>query len=182
MFSPMTILWVVTPWLAVLCYWDCRYRRLPNPLTFGAMAVALVWRLGMGGTGAFLDGVSGGVLCGLFLLLPFLLKGAGGGDLKMMCAAGCLLGTARTALMLLATSLSGCVLACVMLLAGWADGKRLKHYFRCLFDWRYDRKAGREQLPPPSDERNRLPFGVAIALGVWITLIFEIYGKGGNGA
>ena len=50
---------------------------------------------------------------------------------------------------------------------------RLKHAMRCLFDWRYDRVAGRAALPPKEDEGNRIPFGVAIAIGTWATLIME---------
>ena len=111
----------------------------------------------------------------LFLLIPFLLGGAGGGDLKMLMAAGCLCGLRRVPLLLFSTAAAGFVMAVVMLLAGKADASRLKHWARCIFDWRYDRKAGRENLPPKSDEKVRLPFGVAIAIGTWLTLGLELW-------
>jgi prepilin signal peptidase PulO-like enzyme (type II secretory pathway) len=50
---------------------------------------------------------------------------------------------------------------------------RLKHFFRSVFDWRYDRAAGRAAIPPKTDERARVPFGIAIALGTWATLVLE---------
>ena len=75
---------------------------------------------------------------------------------------------------LLATVLAGLALVIVMLTMRAADGARLKHYARCLFDWRYDRKAGRAALPPKDEERVRVPFGIAIAAGLWAVLILRI--------
>lgn len=177
--DPLYIFAVLTPWLVILCYYDCRFRRLPNILTVSAIVIALAWRLLFGGLPSFCGGLAGGVFSGLFLLLPFYLRAAGGGDVKMLAAVGCVLGFSRVALFLLATSVAGIVLAVVMLIAGFANGARLKHIFRCIFDWRYDRKQGRESLPPKSDERSRIPFGVAIAVGVWGALLWEIMLKNG---
>ena len=171
----------LTPCLAVLCYYDCRYRKLPNFLTFGLMTVAAVWRLGYGGWPLLLNGLAGGLLAGAFLLLPFYLRGAGGGDVKMLAACGTVLGAARIPLLLLATSVAGLVLMAVMLTAGLASGSRLRHLFRSLCDWRYDRRAGRAALPPRDDERVRVPFGGAIAVGTWATLIVEIARQNGGG-
>jgi len=169
------LLCVTTPWLAALCWYDCKYRRLPNLLTLGMVGCALVWRFGFGHLPLFRDGLYGGLAAGLFLLIPFLLGGAGGGDLKMLMAAGCLCGLRRVPLLLFSTAAAGFAMAVVMLLAGRADASRLKHWARCIFDWRYDRKAGRENLPPKSDEKVRLPFGVAIAIGTWLTLGLELW-------
>ncbi|MBQ7208179.1 MAG: prepilin peptidase [Lentisphaeria bacterium] len=175
MATPLYILAVVTPWLAYLCWSDVRTRRLPNLGTLGMLGCALIWRLAYGGVPLFMNGLVGGALCGAFLLLPFLLRGAGGGDVKMIAAAGAVLGVQRIALMLFATSLAGFVLALVMLCCRRADPARLKHYFLCLFWWRYDRAAGRAALPPKDSERARIPFGAAIAAGVWLALFFEIF-------
>ena len=159
-----------SPWLAALSWHDVKHRRLPNSLTLSLAAAALVFRFGFGHLPLFLDGLLGGLAAIIFLLLPFLLGGAGGGDVKMIMASGCLCGLEGTMFMLFITSAVGFLLAVVMLFAGRADASRLKHWGRCIFDWRYDRKAGREALPPKTDERVRLPFGVAIALGTWLTL------------
>ena len=77
--------------------------------------------------------------------------------------------------MILFTSLAGLALMLVLLLVGLADARRLKHVLRSVFDWRYDRAAGRAALPPKSSERCRVPFGVAIAAGTWITLVLEVF-------
>lgn len=139
------------------------------------LVCALIWRLLYGGVPLFLNGLIGGLLSGGFLLLPFLMRGAGGGDVKMIAAAGAVLGMQRIALMLFATSLAGFVLALVMLICRKADPARLKHYFLTLFWWKYDRAAGRAALPPKDSEKARIPFGVAIAAGVWLSLLYEIF-------
>lgn len=158
-------------WLAALAYLDCRYRRLPNALTVSGALVALVWRFG-GGIAAGMDGVWGGVVCGLFLLLPFVLHAAGGGDVKMLFAVGCAAGLGRAAEVILFTSLAGLLIMPVMLLVGRADPSRLRHWARSLFDWRYDRAAGAAALPPKSEEKCRVPFGVAIALGTYAAMLY----------
>ena len=74
MMFPALILFVaLTPWLAILCYQDCRWRRLPNVLILGAALVALAVRYGAGGWALGNAGALGGIVCGLFLLLPFIL-------------------------------------------------------------------------------------------------------------
>ena len=164
----------VVIWLAVLAYKDCRYRRLPNLLTLGGALFALAWRFGDGGMQSLMAGIWGGLVCGLFLLLPFILHAAGGGDVKMLFAVGCVMGLRQTPTVILFTSLAGLLLMLVMLILGHADSRRLKHYVRSLFDWRYDRKAGAAALPPKSTEKCRVPFGVAIAVGTWIAMLFDI--------
>ena len=167
------ILIAVSPWLYLLCRSDWKQRRLPNVLTLGGLVVFLVFRLGAGWE-YFLDGLFGVLICGGFLLLPVIFRAAGAGDLKMIAACGAAAGMRDSLNFLLAMALAGLVLVIVMLTMRAADGARLKHYARCLFDWRYDRKAGRATLPPKDEERVRVPFGIAIAAGLWAVLILRI--------
>ena len=166
---------LMTPYLAILCYMDCRYRRLPNALTLGGVLVALAARYGAGGMACGNAGLLGGIVCGLFLILPFALRAAGGGDVKMLAAVGCALGLGRVVETILFTSVAGLLLMGVFLIWGNADARRLKHLFRSAFDWRDDRKAGRAALPPKDSERCRVPFGVAIAAGAWTALLWEMW-------
>ena len=133
----------------------------------------MVFRLGFG-LEYFLDGLFGTLICGGFLLLPVIFRAAGAGDLKMIAACGAVAGMRDSLNFLVAMALAGLALVIVMLTMRAADGARLKHYARCLFDWRYDRRAGRATLPPKDEERVRVPFGIAIAAGLWAALIFRI--------
>ena len=173
--SQIVSLCITIPVLAVLCWTDCKYRRLPNLYTLGLAVLGVVWRFAFGGLAGLLDGISGGLVCALFLLVPFLLKGAGGGDVKMIAAAGIFTGLRYCVAEMLFVSLTGLFLGLGMLVFGRVRSSRLKHWLRTLFDWRYDRKEGAEKIPDKSDERERVPFGVAIALGTVFTLAYALY-------
>ena len=164
---------LLTPWLIALCVSDVRQRRLPNLLTFGGLVVALAMAFGFGGMPALADSLMAAGCAFLFLIIPFLLRAAGAGDVKMLAAAAAFLGMRNVPFFLLATSFAGLFVAIVMVFMRQVSTARLKHAFRTLFDWRYDRKAGRAALPPKDDERARIPFGCAIAIGVWATLVME---------
>lgn len=131
-------------WLAALCVADLRSRRLPNALTLGGAAAALVLHAAAGGWPGVLDALEGGAICAALLLLPFLLHAAGGGDVKMLFAVGCLYGRRHAPGTLLFVSLAGLALAL---------GYRLF--------------AAKER-------RRELPFGVAIAAGAWLEMLWPM--------
>ena len=166
-----------TPWVIALGMQDWKTRTLPNRYTLGGCAVILVWKFGFGGLPYLLNGLLGGAVAGGLLLLPFLIRAAGGGDLKYLFAGGLLVGFPAVFPMLFLTSLAGLILGLLMQLSGRFDPARLKHILRCLFDWRYDRKKGSENLPDRENEKVRIPFGIAISVGIWMTLFLRIAGE-----
>jgi Flp pilus assembly protein, protease CpaA len=173
-------------WLAALCRSDIRHRRLPNALTLGGAAAALALRA-VSGWAPLQDGLAGGLLCAAFLLVPFFLNAAGGGDVKMLFACGCISGLRLAPLLIAFTAFAGFLLAFAMIIAKRANPARLKHAARCAFDISYDRAAGRAALPPRDSEKCRVPFALAIAAGmlclwgaaVWQEIASAI-GKGGS--
>lgn len=173
--SYLYTLCAVLPCMVILCWQDCKYRKLPNVMTLGLGGIALIARLLTGGFPGSLDGVLGGLVCGAFLLIPFMMKSAGGGDVKMLFAAGVITGFRFAFAELLFVSLSGLLVGVVMLCCGRVAFARLRYYLRIVFDWHYDRRKGAAELPPKSDERTRIPFGVAIAAGTVITLLYAYY-------
>ena len=164
---------ILTPWLGYLCWSDATRRRLPNAWTLGGLLAGLCVQAGFWGWAGFKDGLAAAGICVLFLLIPFLLRAAGAGDLKMLAACGAFVGLRETPFLLMAVSFAGLLVAVPMLLMRKVTAARLKHFFRSVFDWRYDRAAGRAAIPPKTDERARVPFGIAIALGTWATLVLE---------
>ena len=175
----MSLVWLIfrasilTPWLGYLCWSDAKHRRLPNAWTLGGLLAGLCVQAGFWGMTGFWDGSAAAGVCALFLLIPFLIRAAGAGDLKMLAACGAFVGLRETPFLLMAVSFSGLCVAVPMLIMRKVTAARLKHAFRCLFDWRYDRAAGKAAIPPKTDERARVPFGIAIALGTWATLAME---------
>lgn len=174
MIPPLYIIIAITPPLVYLCWSEWTRRLLPNAWTMGMMAVALVWRLGYGGWQLLADGIIAGLLGGLVLLLPFLLNAAGGGDLKMLTAVCCVLGTRRLLAMLFCMSWFGLILAIVMICTRKMTRQYMKHYLLCLFWWGYDRAEGRKKLPPRTRRDAWAPFGLAIAAGAWATLLLDL--------
>lgn len=164
---------LATPWLIYLGVKDCRTRQLPNSVTLGGAAVMLAIALGVGVQYCVGSLITGG-LCALFLLLPFFLRAAGAGDVKMLFASGIIAGPGNVLNLILLVSFAGLVLAAVMLLFKAVNPARLKHYLRCAFDFRYDREKGRRSLPPAESEACRVPFGVAIAAGLFINLSLQV--------
>ena len=172
MTSGLWVFWVsiVAVWAGILSWKDCRTRHLPNALTMGGALVALVFRWGIGGNPAFLSGFAAACVAGSVLLIPFFLRGAGGGDVKMLFAAGAIVGWDRLLALLWFTSLAGLLLGLVMLALGQADGHRVRHLLRCALDWRYDRQAGVATLPSKENTQARIPFSVAITAGVLVSM------------
>src|SRR2546425_9464222 len=78
----------------VACVFDLYSRRIPNALTFGAAAVALVVAAALGGASGAWSSLRGlGV--GLAVWFPiYALGGMGAGDVKLMAAIGAWLGAA----------------------------------------------------------------------------------------
>lgn len=92
---------------------DLRTRRVPDRLTLALAATGLALAAtGLGRVG--MVAACAGALIGLLLMLPGYLFGAtGGGDVKLLAAAGTLLGPADTVWAFVATLMAGGALALV---------------------------------------------------------------------
>ena len=149
---------------------DVRTHRIPNILTFGSAAVALVdhaWTGGAQGLGAS----AGGWGIGVALFLPmFLLRGMGGGDVKLLGAVGAWLGPMGVLYAGLYSVLAGGVLALVIGGMHGYLGKAFSNIWGLLGVWR---TAGIQPLPGLTIEDSvgpRLAYGVAIAAGTLMTI------------
>jgi prepilin peptidase CpaA len=89
-----TYLWFsagLTGLLVAAAWTDYRQRRIPNWLTMGGLALALLLRL-VSGPGMLIEGLIG-VLLAFVLTLPLLMLGVmGGGDAKLLMAIGAFMG------------------------------------------------------------------------------------------
>lgn len=90
---------------------DVKSARIPNWLTGGALFAGLLvraWLAGWLGVGA---GLIGAVIAGGVLFLPFVARGIGGGDVKLMAAVGAWLGLRHALALITATAIAGGFLA-----------------------------------------------------------------------
>jgi len=142
--------------VTIAAYFDVRYRRIPNWLVAIGLCSGLllnVWLVGLSGIGVALFGT----LAGLALLLPFyVLRGMGAGDVKLLAAVGALVGPQ----VLLSVGLYGALVGGVMSVGALLSRRRLS---LLLGDLAQRRK--------PSPSGLKLPYGLAIASGVYLTLL-----------
>ncbi len=96
---------------------DVRQHRIPNWVTYPGIAMGILLRwffLGWRGLGSALTGclIAGGVM-----LVFYLVRAMGAGDVKLLAAIGSLVGPSHAVVVLIATAIAGGVLALVYVLA-----------------------------------------------------------------
>ena len=159
--------------LALACVTDLRSRRIPNVLTISASAGAVLFHLATGGWQAAGWSIVG-LFVGALLFLPmFALRGMGAGDVKLLAAVGAWLGPGQVAVVALATSLAGGVMAVVVALAYGYLRKALTNIYLLLAHWRV---MGVSPLPAVTLERAsgpRLAYAFPIAIGTVVTLCLK---------
>jgi prepilin peptidase CpaA len=158
---------------AAVC--DVRTRRIPNRLTYTAVLAGLALRLGLAGWHGLLDGLLGLLTGGGIFFLLFLVRGMGGGDVKLMGAIGSWAGFQQIVVILIATALTGGLMAVAFMLYHHRAGSTLRNlgsllHFHAIFGLR----------PHPdinlSDPKAvRLPYGVPIALGTTYALAMILW-------
>ena len=143
--------------VTLAAYIDLRTRRIPNWLTVGMLAAGLVvnvWELGAAGFGVALAGCA----LGLVLLLPFyVVGGMGAGDVKLLGAVGALVGPQTLVSVAIYGALVGGTMSLVALAA---RGSLIPAVTEILAQQRLPARSGL-----------KLPYGLAIASGVYLSLV-----------
>jgi prepilin peptidase CpaA len=149
---------------------DVRTHRIPNLLTFGAAAAGFLFHAWSGGVSS-LAASAGGWAIGVALFLPmFLLRGMGGGDVKLLGAVGAWLGPRGVLYAGLYSVLAGGILALIIGGLHGYLGKAFENIWGLLGTWR---AAGIQPVPGLTIEDSvgpRLAYGVAIAAGTMATV------------
>jgi prepilin peptidase CpaA len=150
---------------ACACITDWRSRRIPNVLTFGAAIAAFVVFAVTGG----LKGLSwsvAGWLVGCLLFLPwFLLRGMGGGDVKLLAALGAWLGPAHIVWVALYAAVAGGVLAVAVALYRGYLRAMVRNVWNLLMFWRLAGIQPHPELTLASAASPRLPYAFPIMAG-----------------
>ncbi len=152
------------------CVTDLWTRRVPNALTFGAAAGALVFNLFVVGW-AGLGWAAAGWLTGLALFLPFFaLGGIGGGDVKLLAALGAWLGPGPTVWLAIYAALAGGVLAIMVSIATSYTRVAFRNVWGLLTFWRVAGLQPHPGLTLESSGSPRLPYALPIAAGLGLTI------------
>ncbi|MDA1086848.1 MAG: prepilin peptidase [Verrucomicrobia bacterium] len=154
--------------LVIASYSEMTRKIIPNWLTLSGAACGIV--LGYLPGGNTLLASLGGLAVGFgFLFLVYVFGGMGGGDVKLMGAAGALLGYPLIVPTFFYTAIVGGVMAIVCLVwkgDPWGRIKRLTTRLK-----KEDRTRHEQDAPAPP---LAIPYGIAIVCGCLMTMFFAL--------
>ena len=155
---------------SVACICDLRTRRIPNVLTFSAIVCGLLFHVVTGGFSA--GGWSlAGCLLGAALFMPmFVLRGMGAGDVKLLAAVGAWLGPSQVAIVALAASLTGGVVAVAVALGHGYLRTAIRNVWMLLMHWRVMGVRPLQEVTLEGTRGPRLAYAVPISIGTLVTL------------
>ena len=87
---------ILAIFLCIAFYYDAREHRIPNWLNVSGTIVGIVYHLIVGQLNGFLYSIMGAVVGGVILLILYIFKAIGAGDVKLFVAIGALSGTLFT--------------------------------------------------------------------------------------
>jgi prepilin peptidase CpaA len=155
----------------VACFCDLRTRRIPNVLTLGAAGAGFVYHLSTGGAGALGHSALGWLIGVLVFIVPFALRGLGGGDVKLVGALGAWIGPSDTVWLTVYTALAGGVMAIgISLVYGYLD-TAIQNIWLLLCHWRI---AGLTAAPDLTLERSSAP-KLAYALPILVGMVATVW-------
>jgi prepilin peptidase CpaA len=152
------------------CAFDVRWRRIPNALTFGAAAGALVFHTALAGFSGLQAALLGWIV-GTALFLPFfLLGGMGGGDVKLLAALGAWLGAGDAVWLAIYGSIAGGALAIGYSLVRGYLGTALRNIGALLRYWSVVGPRPMPTLTLDGGNAPRLAFALPMLVGLMVTL------------
>jgi prepilin peptidase CpaA len=152
------------------CVTDLRSRRIPNVLTFGSAAVALLFHLGAGGTSGLLQSALGWIVGAAIFFIPFALGGMGAGDIKLLAALGAWLGPIPALWLAAYTGLAGALMAIVVAMAYGYLGQAIKNVGLLLTHWRVMGIGPVEEITLAGSKGPKLAYAVPILSGTVLTI------------
>ncbi|MDY0408519.1 prepilin peptidase [Virgibacillus soli] len=87
---------ILALFLAFVCYFDIRYHRIPNWLNVSGFFIGIIYHVIVNQLNGFLDAMLGSLAGGGILLLLYVFKAIGAGDVKLFAAIGAICGVLFT--------------------------------------------------------------------------------------
>lgn len=157
---------------------DLRVQKIPNAITFPATGLALAYHSFVNGFNGFLFSAAG-LTAGVGLLfIPYLLGGMGAGDAKLMGVVGGILGIKGVFYAFLCSAMVGGVYAVILTLV---YRQRFRGFYKKQLNSLITFLIIRKHIPTPEDsdlKKPRLCYGLAIAIGTGIYIVFDLSGIG----
>lgn len=161
----MLSLLVLAALLTVGVYVELKENRIPNWLTLTGMTLGLLIGY-LHGTAAFWSSLGGLAIGFGFLFIFYVFGGVGGGDVKLMGAAGALMGAELVKPAVFYTAVLGAFLAVLVVIWRKDFWLRIALGLRRLAFWRKTAEAAAAQPAPVT-----VPYGLAIAAGCLLAIV-----------
>jgi len=158
-------------WATIGAVWDIRSRRIPNLLSYSGILVGIALRTSVLGWRGLATALAGGAIGGGIFFLLYLVRGMGGGDVKLMAAVGCLAGAPAVFHIMLACALAGGIMALAIVLYRSRATRTLRNVWELL---RFHAAHGAQVHPTlniDNPQATRLPYAIAIAAGSGYALL-----------
>jgi len=162
---------VTVLFLSLVGIWDLRWHRIPNIVTYPTMAVGVSYHTLTATWSGMALSLEGLFLGGGLLLLVYLFKGIGPGDVKALAALGAVWGARPVFNIFLATALLGGVAAVGILVYRGQMIETMKRYWLMGITLLWTQTFFYVE-PSPMGSRPKLPYGVVISGGfvLWYLL------------
>jgi prepilin peptidase CpaA len=143
---------------------DARSARIPNWLTYGGLAAALVLRVTVLGWVGLKSGAVGLLVAGGLFFVLLVMGAMGGGDMKLMASVGAWVGNEQVVTVLLVAAFAGGFLAVVYIIFGRRGRQTFWNLVELIRFWLTSGLQPHPALNVRESGSQRVPFGVAIAM------------------
>jgi prepilin peptidase CpaA len=150
------------------CITDVRSRRIPNILTFGAAAAAIVFHTSTSQSAGLLKSVEGWFVGAAIFILPFALGGLGAGDVKLLAALGAWVGPSDALWIALYAGVAGGILALVVAGSKGYLGQALSNIWLLLSHWRATGIRPLHEISLEGSRGPRLAYAIPIFAGLLV--------------
>jgi prepilin peptidase CpaA len=155
---------------AIACVTDVRTHRIPNVLTFGAAAAAVVFHAFAQNGHGMVSAIEGWFVGAALMFLPFALRGLGAGDVKLVAALGAWLGPLNALWLAVYAMIAGGVLALVVAAFHGYLRKALANIWLLLQHWTVVGVRPLDTISLEGSHGPRLAYAVPILAGVLLNL------------
>jgi prepilin peptidase CpaA len=164
---------------------DLKTRRIPNFLTFGGTVLGAVANVAVSGQDGLIHSGTGWIVGVMLLAIPFMLRGIGGGDVKLLAAAGAWGGPVFVLNVAFLGALVGAVVAIAFLVVRGESGRVIRPIIRTL-RWQValalsgvlSEAQARDLAPTGANPsvsltKTYFPYGPALAIGGLVALFLR---------
>lgn len=157
----------------VVCYYDIRHYRIPNWLNISGILAGVFYHLIVNQMAGFLDAMFGMLAGGLLMLLLYIFKAIGAGDVKLFAAIGAICGILFTLYSMMYSIVFAGIIALLILLFTRTFLVSMTLAFLHIYE-----SIKKKSLTPMDEFKqelsNRYPFIYAVIPGV-ITAFYYMY-------